>query len=432
MNIHVVQPGDTMYSIAEFYGISEDILIRDNGLVNSNNLVVGQCIVITFPEQIYIVQEGDTLIAIANSHDISIMQLLQNNPFLSDRKYIYPGDRLVINYKKDGTITTHGLARPYIDKNILRKTLPFLTTLSVINYTITNDAKTISYYDDTDLIQIIKDYNTMPLMFLTTLTSQGNINYRAYFDVILNEEYQNRLLESILTILREKGFYGINIFFEYISESNLPAIERAYSKLSSRLTEEGYFVMATINPNITLVEDDITFAKADFTNLNNMSDSMTFMNCELATSPNPLSPVISINNVDAYLKYLVETIAVDKISIGITTVGSNWEKPYISGVSEVHVITYENAIRLAWDEEVSIEFDEVSQTPFFTYIETRIKYPKEHIVWFVDARSINALLELVDKYNLQGTGIWNITTFNNQLWLLINSQFDIIKLDLRD
>ena len=42
-------------------------------------------------------------------------------------------------------------------------------------------------------------------------------------------------------------------------------------------------------------------------------------------------------------------------------------------------------------------------------------------------RSINALLDLGVKYNLQGVSIWNITIYNPQLWLIINSQYEIMK-----
>ena len=127
MNIHVVQPGETLSSIAEIYGISELKLIQDNGLVNRDDLVTGQTIVIVSPEQTYIVQAGDTLFDIASSHNISTMQLLRNNPFLSDRDYIYPGEELVIRYNTTGTISTMGFSYPFVNKDTLKKNLPYLT-----------------------------------------------------------------------------------------------------------------------------------------------------------------------------------------------------------------------------------------------------------------------------------------------------------------
>lgn len=79
MNIHVVQPRETLSSIAEMYGVSVEKLLQDNELNNPSHLVSGQTIVIVYPEQIHIVQEGDTLQSIAEQYGISILQLLRNN-----------------------------------------------------------------------------------------------------------------------------------------------------------------------------------------------------------------------------------------------------------------------------------------------------------------------------------------------------------------
>ena len=61
MVIHVVQPGETIFSIAEYYKIPVNRLILENGIINPDNLAVGQTIVIVQPEILYTVQAGDTL-----------------------------------------------------------------------------------------------------------------------------------------------------------------------------------------------------------------------------------------------------------------------------------------------------------------------------------------------------------------------------------
>ena len=42
MLIHVVQQGETIETIANYYGISVMRLISDNGLKRTENLVIGQ------------------------------------------------------------------------------------------------------------------------------------------------------------------------------------------------------------------------------------------------------------------------------------------------------------------------------------------------------------------------------------------------------
>ncbi len=426
MIIHVVQQGDTIQSIAAYYGVSETVLIQDNGLINANRLVIGQTIVIVFPELTYTVKEGDNLYDIAVAHGVTVMQLLQNNPYLADRDYLFPGDILVISYEKIGTIATHGIAFPYVKKRILRKTLPYLTYLSVVNYTISDNGDITSYYDDSEFIQIAKGYHVVPLMFLTTLTLQGESNYGVAYDLLLSEESQDRLTENALRILREKGFFGINISFEFINYTNLPYIEHAYTRIASKIKAEGFLVFATINPNIIVTGEEVVFERIDYTALGNLADNIIFMNYEWAVTVNPPSPISSINNMRLYLSYINNVIPSYKLGIGLSTIGYDWELPFIAGISSVRSLTYDSAISLASNEGAIIQFDEVSQTPFFNYT-TGGMYHTEHIVWFIDARSIEALLELVLEYDLNGTGIWTITVYNTQLWLIINSQFDIMK-----
>ncbi len=429
MIIHVVQQGETIQSIAELYGTPVDVLILDNALDYPNDLVVGQCIVVVFPELVYTVKEGDNLYDIAVAHNVTVMQLLQNNPYLSDRAFLIPGDRVVISYEKKGFIVTHGLAAPYISQSIFRKTLPFLTYLSVVNYTASNVGEVISYYDDTEFVQIARGYNVIPLMFLTTLTLQDDENLSAVYELLLNEESQDRLTDNILRILREKGFYGINLSFEYINVTIIPLIENAYGRITRRLKEEGFLAFATINPNITVVGEEIQFEKVDYTILSALADGVIFMNFERAINVNPPSPISSIYHIDAYLKFLMETIPAEKLVIGLATIGYDWELPFFTGISSVHSLTYNSAVALARNEGAIIYFDEVSQTPFFNYTATGM-YQIEHIVWFIDARSINSLIALAVNNSLSGTGIWNIATYNTQLWLIFNSQFEIVKFEV--
>jgi spore germination protein len=428
MFIHVVQPGDTIQSIAKLYGISVTMLIRDNGLENPNELVIGQSIVIAHPEITYTVKEGDSIEKIAKSFNVTIMQLLINNPYLSSRQFIYPGDIIVIKYNTKGKITCYGNALPYMDKNILRRTLPYLTYLSVLNYTATNEGEIISYYDDTQIIEIAKQYSVKPLMLLTTLTIQGKANIQVAYDLLLNEKFQNKQIDNILNILKTKGYYGINISFEYISISNIQLYEEYINKITNRMKEEGYLVFVTINPNISNIEKENDFKQVDYTLINQLSENIIFMDYQWSTTTNPPSPVSSIQSITAFLNYILRYIPPSNVIIGMATIGYDWELPYSAGLSNVTSLTLDRAIALAYDVGATIQFDDVSQTPYYLYNIKTTRNQVEHIVWFTDARSINALLDLVNESELHGIGVWNITIYNTQLWLVVYSQYEIEKI----
>ena len=75
MDIHVVRPGDTLYSIAQRYGVSMARLLEDNDPPDPARLSVGQTLVVRYPRQVYRVRPGDTLWSIARTHGLTVRQL---------------------------------------------------------------------------------------------------------------------------------------------------------------------------------------------------------------------------------------------------------------------------------------------------------------------------------------------------------------------
>ena len=427
MDIHVVQFGETIDSIAEKYGVSATRLILDNGLPEPYNLVVGQTIVIAYPEQTYTVQEGDSLDSIANAYGITVMQLLRNNPFLFDAEYIYPGETLVISYKTTGIkVSTNGYTNPYMDQSTLRKTLPFLTYLSVFGYRTTETD--IIGIDDTEIIQLAKEYGVAPIMLLSTVTGQGIGNIVAVYNILNNEDLMTRHIEKILTILKTKGYYGINITFEYINIENTQMYEIYTARLVSRLKKEGFLVFITLSPNLIYTANDITFEKIDYTTIGQLADGITLISYNWGYSYGAPAPVTSIHLLREFYDYAVTRIPPEKIFMGIPLMGYDWELPYVVGISRANSLTYDSAIALAGEVGAVIQFDDISQTPYFEYINSHYGIQIQHIVWFIDARSIDGLVKLVPEYGFQGIGIWNIMYFFTQMWLVINSQYEIEKI----
>ncbi len=132
MEIHIVSPGDTLFSIARQYQVPASQIALDNGLSGQARLVVGQALVIQFPSQTHVVQPGETLSDIGRQYGFSQRQLYQNNPILQGRDSIYPGQTLVLSYRqqKIGSLETNGYAYPYISDRLLQSVLPYLSAMT--------------------------------------------------------------------------------------------------------------------------------------------------------------------------------------------------------------------------------------------------------------------------------------------------------------
>lgn len=109
--VHVVRPGDTLYDIAQRYGVTVDAIVATNKLTNPNQIEVGQRLVIHEAAHgfrsltAYVVQPGDTLTLIAHRFQVSVEVLATLNR-LTNPSLIYVGQRLSIPVK--GTEATAG------------------------------------------------------------------------------------------------------------------------------------------------------------------------------------------------------------------------------------------------------------------------------------------------------------------------------------
>lgn len=428
MEIYVVQQGDDINSIAERYGFTVEKLIQDNWLVYPYNLVIGQTLVIALPKQTHTVQQGDTVQSIADSYNISIMQLLRNNPNLANRQNIYPGESLVISYYTSRSITTNGFAFPFIRQETLIRTLPNLTYLSIFNYTTTEKSDIITYYDDTEIVKISKEYGVIPLLLLTTLTPQGKPNIEVAYNILLNEEYQDIIINGYIDIMKRQGYLGGNLIFDFLNEHNQTLHQNFVKKIANRFQSEGFLLFLTINYRAQEVDDMISINKINYSNLSTLVNGIIFLKLVWGSDYGPPGPVININNLSAIIDYVASNVSPDKIIIGKPFFGYDWQLPYITNRTHASSLSLNSASDLAYDVGAVIQFDENSLTPYYYYNEFIFGYPAQHIVWFIDARSIDALDKLIIDYSLAGSGVWNIMVYYQQLWTIINANFDKIKL----
>ena len=168
MTIYVVEPGDTIESIANEFGVNADRLVIENGIPNPENLVVGQSIIIQIPETIHTIEAGDSLFSIAANYGVEPIQILQNNPYLAAEETLEVGETIVISYLVDeeplGNLIVNAYAYTFIDPIVLRQTLPYLTYLSIFTYGFTAEGDLIPAENDDELIAIADEFGVAPLM----------------------------------------------------------------------------------------------------------------------------------------------------------------------------------------------------------------------------------------------------------------------------
>lgn len=131
--------------------------------------------------------------------------------------------------------------------------------------------------------------------------------------------------------------------------------------------------------------------------------------------------VAPIHLVRKVVEYAVSEIAPEKIILGIPNYAYDWPLPFERGVTKAQTIGNLEAVQIAVDHGVEIQFDETAQTPYFRYW----KDDTQHEVWFEDVRSLQAKFNLIKEYSLTGAGYWQLMRYFRANWLLLDSMFDI-------
>lgn len=425
MGIHVVKQGETIFSIARDYDTTPNRIIEDNELTDPNNLVVGQTLVILYPKRIYTVEEGDSLLDVAQKNGVSVIKILQNNPGLADFPYLFVGQRIVIEYEGDktGSMEVNGYLYPYIDIEVLEKTLPYLTYITIFSYGFTPEGELIGV-DDQNIINIARDYSVAPLMLISTLTNEGNFSNVLASQILNNIEVQNRLIKNILTNLKEKQYYGLDIEFEYIFPKDRQAYVDFIDNITTILNAEGFEVMVSLAPKVASDQQGVLYEGHDYRAIGESANKVLLMTYEWGYTYGPPMAVAPIDKVREVLDYAVMEIDPDKILMGIPNYAYDWSLPFVSGESKARSLSNVEAVEQAAKYGTTIYFDEVAKTPYYNYISAD---GIEHVVWFEDARSINDKLLLINEYNLKGASYWNIMKYFPQNWAVLNSLYNIKK-----
>ncbi len=93
---YIVQPGDTLQSIASNFDISQNTLLWANGIGSSSSVKVGQDLTILPTDGIlHVVKSGDTLSSISSKYKADQQDIITYND-LANQDDIYIGDILVV------------------------------------------------------------------------------------------------------------------------------------------------------------------------------------------------------------------------------------------------------------------------------------------------------------------------------------------------
>lgn len=377
MEIYVVKQGDTVAKIAETYAMEADTLIYDNQLENPDALAVGQA-------------------------------LLLNTGGKEQSRSIRSG----------------GYAYTFITPVVLNSTLPFLSELAVFSYGFTPEGGLVNPpREDEWMVNWARQYHVLPFLTLAPLDAAGSFDNTRITTLVNDPAAQNRLLDELLLVMKSKGYAGLSIDFEYVPAEVKDAYNEFVRFAAERLHREEYQVAVALAPKTSAQQRGLLYEGVDYRALGEAADFVIVMTYEWGYTYGPPMAVAPIDKVRQVLTYAVSEIPPEKIMMGIPNYGYDWPLPYERGITAARTIGAVEAVQTAIRENAEIRFDEVAQTPFFTYVSNGIR----HEVWFEDVRSLQAKFDLLQELGLRGVMYWQLMRWFRANWLLLQDKFAIVK-----
>lgn len=411
--LYTVKKGDTVSQLSQKYGIPVSVIIAVNGLDKPDQLSVGQSLVLPQPSKIHTVHKGDTPRTIAKKHKISVDRLLRNNPQVGDHALLKEGDSVIIAYGSDecgADLIVNGFSLPFSDSNDYRSALPYLTHVTPFTYGVRANGKLEGMEDEAILRKSLNN-GIKPVMNLSSLNTDGSFDNALVHLLLGNREYLDQLIQSVLETMLLKGYRAVLVDFQFLFSEYRQSFTEFIKSLKNALAPYGLEVWVSLAPRFN-EHDSLLQEGQDYSALGEIADKIHLLTYEWGYTFEDSLAVSPIDRVKTALLNALEEIDPEKIILGIPTYGKDLAQTV--GIPPQYLSNQE-ILSLAYQNHATIEFDERSISPYFTYR----KGDGTHQVFFEDARSLSHKLAMVKEFGLAGISFWNL----NDSPLLIQSYF---------
>jgi spore germination protein len=297
-----------------------------------------------------------------------------------------------------------------------------LSYVSFFSYRVQPDGTLIPPRNEAALDTARKN-NARPMMVITNFT-EGNFSPKVTRELFTRPGSQERLIRNVIDVMRKKGFTALNIDFEHLYPEDRERYNRFLRAIAPRLKREGYLLSTALAPKTSDAQTGAWYVGHDYAAHGRIADFVILMTYEWGWSGGPPMAVAPIPQVRRVLDYAVSVIPREKIMLGAPLYGYDWTLPYRKGGKFARKIDPVEAERIARQRGATVYYDETAQAPTFRY---RDDQGKEHVVWYENARSMQAKFDLVKQYRLRGISYWVLGDRFPENWQLLRAQFNIRK-----
>jgi len=300
-----------------------------------------------------------------------------------------------------------------------------LSTIAYFSYEVNPTNGSYSSLRSWDTTALIPWAHSNNVKVVLTATCFGNSNCRR---LLTNSTSCQNLINSLVSVVSNRGGDGVNIDFESISDSTLrPKVTEFMSNLTTRFHRD-----------LPGSEVSIALPAVDWSNIFDVGAYSAWMDyCIImgydyhyrgSSTAGPVAPLQASSKWGAYCieksinDYLTDGIDANKLLLGCPYYGYDWPTADFSvpsatlgsGTAVLYPDAYDNAV------VYGRQWDASSSTPYYFYTNSGARQ-----CWYDDAQSLGLKYDMVISKGIGGIGIWALgyDETRAELWELIADKF---------
>jgi len=237
-------------------------------------------------------------------------------------------------------------------------------------------------------------------------------------------------IKNVINIFKKYDLDGINLDFEYFTDSNFPTVRymnKFLENLSTALKNADPKYILSVDVNAIVMLSDKAY---DIVKMGELADQIIVMAYDYripsSTISGPVSPLNAESNehsIKQSINSLVGRLPLEKVILAVPFYGYEWEtvsrKHKSATVSNSGALaTYKRVKELLINrEDIVKHWDAKAQSPWLVYEQSgAIKQ-----IYYEDEQSIKAKMDYVKENNLGGVAIWALgyEGKSKKLWEII-------------
>jgi spore germination protein YaaH len=235
----------------------------------------------------------------------------------------------------------------------------------------------------------------------------GEWDFEVVPHVIADRGTRSAHVRNLVDLVEDRGFDGIVIDYELLGAGDRDNFTAFVTELGTALHANDRQLAVALHAQASDAGSGGHNVAQDYRAIGRVADQVHLMTYDLhydESDPGPIAPLPWLTDV---LGYATERIPPEKLLLGIGLFAYDWPEGRTADdlqLAQVDRRIASNEGEQGWDER--------AMAPWFRYRSDGVA----RTIWYEDARSVEAKLALVARYDLAGAFVWRLGGVPEDIW----------------